>query len=203
LTYADKTTDVINQALPDYYLPIPATDPVFFNLALDLAKWNKQNKIAETAHHYIDGMEVHLAAGKVLTGVKVAKAAGGYLVFWGATGIATTGIDGGVAGSDVAPSADAGLVVSGTDAASDPGAAPSSDASSGGSTDGGSPVTGTGSGGTGGGGAGGAQPPQGSATSSGCMLSPSSAAPSGSWAYVFLAASLPRRRRDPSSTASA
>lgn len=107
LTYADGTTDVVNQQLPDYYNPIAATDPVLFNLALDLAKWNKQNKIAETNHHFIDGVEVHPAPAKVLTGVSVAKGAAGYLVFWGATGIATGSPDGGTGVGDAAPTLDA------------------------------------------------------------------------------------------------
>jgi MYXO-CTERM domain-containing protein len=92
LTYADATVDVVNQTVPDYFNNIADTDPVFFNLAADLAKWNKQNNIAEMNHHNLDGMEIHPTATKMLTGIKVEKSANGYLVFWGATGIATSAV---------------------------------------------------------------------------------------------------------------
>jgi hypothetical protein len=109
LTYADATVDVVTQTVPDYYSDIAASDPVFFYLASDLAKWNKQNNIAETAHHNLDGMEVHPSATKLLTSVKVEKSAGGYLVFWGATGIATSAVSVGAdAGGADATSAEVG-----------------------------------------------------------------------------------------------
>ena len=196
LTYADGTTDVVNQSLPDYYIPIPATDPVFFNLALDLAKWRQSNAVADGAHHFIDGVELHPAAGKVLTGVKVAKTAAAFLVFWGATGIATSSIDGGTAGGEVSPPVDGGPAVGGGDAASDPGAATGPDQAVAGGTGGGPPVTGAGGGGAGTGGAGAGQTPQASPSSSGCALDPSPIAPSAWWSCALLAARLLRRRRD-------
>ncbi|HXI57095.1 MAG TPA: hypothetical protein VNO55_13600, partial [Polyangia bacterium] len=118
LTYADGTTDVTNQSLPDYYNPIPAGDPVFFNLALNLAKWNKQNTIAETNHHFIDGVELHPTGARVLTDVTVTKGAAGYLVFWGATGVATSSPDGGGA-VDASPALDAGPSTGGDAAPAD------------------------------------------------------------------------------------
>ncbi|HVR61321.1 MAG TPA: hypothetical protein VMU50_05445 [Polyangia bacterium] len=191
LTYADGTTDVVNQLLPDYYIPIPATDPVFFNLALDLAKWRQTNAVADGAHHFIDGVEIHPAASKVLTGVKVAKTAAAFLVFWGATGIATSSIDGGSGGGEVSTPADAGATVAGSDAASDAGATAGP-----GGGGGGSPDTGAGSGGADAGGSGVGQPPQASSASSGCALAPSPAAASAWWLYVLLAAGAIRRRGD-------
>ncbi|MDB5104109.1 MAG: hypothetical protein JWP91_1798 [Fibrobacteres bacterium] len=89
LTYADSSATV-NVELPDYYNDLSATDPVLFYVVKDLAKWSKANKMTEATHHNIDGVELHPAPGKILTGVKVAKTLKGYLVFWGATGIATT-----------------------------------------------------------------------------------------------------------------
>jgi hypothetical protein len=90
LTYADSSESV-SIVMPDYFDIIPATNATLFNLVLDLPKWNKQNVAVEKTHHYIDGVELHPAPGKVLTEVKVSKtAAKAYLVFWGATGIATT-----------------------------------------------------------------------------------------------------------------
>ena len=195
LTYADGTTDVVNQLLPDYYIPIPATDPVFFNLALDLAKWRMQNTVADGAHHYIDGVEIHPAATKVLTAVKVAKTAAAFLVFWGATGIATGSIDGGSAGGEVSPPADAGPAAGGSDAASDAGATTGADHPTAGGTGGGPPGTAAGSGGMGGGGTSGGQPPQASSASSGCAFYPSPMAASVWWPGVLLVAGLLRRRR--------
>jgi len=79
LTYADATTDLVSQTVPDYFNAIAANDPVFFNLASDLPKWNKQNNVAEANHHYIHGMEIHPAPAKVLSRVTVQKSANGYL----------------------------------------------------------------------------------------------------------------------------
>jgi len=200
LTYADGTTDVVNQSLPDYYIPIPPTDPVFFNLALDLAKWRQQSTVADAAHHYIDGVEIHPSASKVLTGVKVAKTAAGFLVFWGATGIVTSSIDGGSADGAVSPSADAGPAVDGSEASSDSGATTEPDEGASEVGTGGSPPgTEAGSGGSGGGGAGAVRvgrPPQASSASSGCAVDPSPTAPSAWWLCVLAAAGLLRRRRD-------
>lgn len=89
LSYADSSREVVNVEMPDYYNDLKADDPVLFYVVKDLAKWNRQNRMAEPNHHNIDGVELHPAAGKTLVGVKVAKTAKGYLVFWGATGIAT------------------------------------------------------------------------------------------------------------------
>jgi MYXO-CTERM domain-containing protein len=205
LTYADGTTDVVNQSLPDYYIPIPLTDPVFFNLALDLAKWRQQSTVADAAHHFVDGVEIHPAASKVLTGVKVAKTAAGFLVFWGATGIATSSIDGGSADGDVSLPADAGPEVGGSDASSDSEATTGPDQAVSGGTDGSPPGTGAESGsppsteaGSGGeaGGVGVGQPPQVSSTSSGCAVAPSPMAPSAWWLCLLVAGGLLRRRRD-------
>jgi hypothetical protein len=89
LTYSDATSNVVSITVPDYFNDVGANDPVVFNLASNMAKWSKQNTIAEMNHHNLTGLEVHPTAGKTLTDVKVEKTAAGYLVFWGATGIAT------------------------------------------------------------------------------------------------------------------
>ncbi len=90
LTYADATTETKNVVLPDYFDVINTTDPVLFNLVLDMAKWNKLNVHTESNHHNLDGVELHPAADKILSSIKVTKTAKAYLVFWGATGIATS-----------------------------------------------------------------------------------------------------------------
>lgn len=86
LTYADGTaaTDAV---CPDYYKDIPADDPDLSYLASDLAKWNRSNAMAEKNHHNIDALDLHPDAARTLLTVTVAKAAGGYLVLWGAAGV--------------------------------------------------------------------------------------------------------------------
>jgi MYXO-CTERM domain-containing protein len=107
LTYADATTDPSNINLPDYYLDVSPTDPVLFNLASDLPKWTKTNAVAESNHHNLTGVEIHPAVGKVLSSIKVDKGANGYLVFWGATGVATSAVDIGSDAGNV-PASEAG-----------------------------------------------------------------------------------------------
>jgi MYXO-CTERM domain-containing protein len=98
LTYADAT-DVKSTKIPDYYADIPANDPVIFNLATNLAKWDMTTKINEANHHNITGMEIAGMPGKTLNSIKVERANdGGNLVFWGATGIATSAVSVGGSG---------------------------------------------------------------------------------------------------------
>lgn len=107
MTYADAT-EIVNVTVPDYFMNIPANDPVIFNLATDLPKWNQQHVAVEANHHNLTGLEIHPMAGKTLTSIQVDKTAAGYFVFWGATGIALGDGDGGIDGSigDARPSAD-------------------------------------------------------------------------------------------------
>jgi hypothetical protein len=92
-TYTDGM-DTQNATIPDYYADVSPTDPVIFDLATNLAKWDKSTKIAEANHHNITGAELHPTAGKTLTQVQVERGANGYLVFWGATGVATSAVAG-------------------------------------------------------------------------------------------------------------
>jgi MYXO-CTERM domain-containing protein len=114
MMYAD-TTDVITVTVPDYYVDVPPNDPVVFNLASNLPKWNQQNNVAEANHHNLTGLEMHPIAGKTLSGITVEKTAPGYLVFWGATGIATgSGLDAGTGVPD-ASAGDAEVDAGGSD----------------------------------------------------------------------------------------
>jgi hypothetical protein len=97
LTYADGM-EMQTATIPDYYADVPATDLVIFNLATNLAKWDKNSKIAEANHHNITGAEFHPMAAKTLTNVQVERNAMGNLVFWGATGIATSAVASGGSG---------------------------------------------------------------------------------------------------------
>jgi hypothetical protein len=93
LSYTD-TTGTETATVPDYYADVSPTDPVIFNLASNLAKWDANNQINEANHHNITGVELNPMPDKILTGIQVDRAAEGNLVFWGATGIATSELAG-------------------------------------------------------------------------------------------------------------
>jgi MYXO-CTERM domain-containing protein len=97
LTYADGM-EMQPAFIPDYYAGVTTANAVTFDLVVDLAKWDKNTAINEAGHHTITGAEFHPMAGKMLTGVTVSKDAMGNLVFWGATGVATTDVAVGGAG---------------------------------------------------------------------------------------------------------
>lgn len=98
LTYSDATTQMADAMVPDYYADISPTDPVIFNIATDLAKWDMNTQINEANHHNITGVEITPMAAAMLTEVEVEREAEGNLVFWGATGIATSDVAVGGAG---------------------------------------------------------------------------------------------------------
>ena len=108
LSYGAES-EVVNITVPDYFNGVSATDPVVFNLATNMAKWSNQNTVSEKDHHNLTGLELHPMAAKMLSSVKVEKAAAGYLVFWGATGVAT-GTVSGLGGSGAGGAAGAGGV---------------------------------------------------------------------------------------------
>ncbi|HTM46767.1 MAG TPA: hypothetical protein VL137_17550 [Polyangiaceae bacterium] len=92
-------SEMYSAMVPDYYADISATDPMIFNLAADLAKYSATNTIAEAGHHNITGVEVHPLSDQMLTTVDVSRTADGNLVFWGATGVATSAVAMGGAGN--------------------------------------------------------------------------------------------------------
>jgi hypothetical protein len=164
LTYADATTEIQNATVPDYYADISPTDPVIFNLATNLAKWSKTTTIAEANHHNITGVELHPMAAKALTGIQVDRGANGYLLFWGATGIATSAVAGlpdGGGDASIPEGGDAAPIEAGGGTG---GAAAGGASGAGGA---GGPSGAGGSGGESGGGAAGAMLTSGSAGSSG------------------------------------
>lgn len=73
--------------LPDYYNDIVAKDSCLSYVVHDLAKWDNQNKMVESNHHNIDALNIYPDPKRILVHVKVKKSAGGYLVFWAATGV--------------------------------------------------------------------------------------------------------------------
>jgi hypothetical protein len=88
-TYADATTSVTMATIPDFGSgAVPPANGNVFVLVGNLAKWSKTTTIAEAGNHNIFGAEVD-PMPKTLMSLKVERGPKGYLVFWGATGVAT------------------------------------------------------------------------------------------------------------------
>jgi hypothetical protein len=124
LTYSDATTDVTMATIPDFGSgAVPPANGNVFVLYGNLAKWSKTTTIAEGGNHNIFGAEVDPMA-KTLSMVKVERGMTGYLVFWGATGVATSAVtplpdagtspDAGAAGTGGAAGGGAGAGGAGT-----------------------------------------------------------------------------------------
>jgi hypothetical protein len=89
MNYADATTDVTMAKINDFGDgSVPPANGNVFVLVGNLAKWGKAATITEAGNHNIFGVEVDPMA-KTLMSVKVERGNTGYLVFWGATGVAT------------------------------------------------------------------------------------------------------------------
>jgi hypothetical protein len=98
LSYAggvpSTTTTITN--LPDSGAGVMTGGPPHFYIVTNTGKWDTTNKDLEPTNHTIEGVEIAPSpAPAVLTGVTITKTNGAILVFWGATGIATTPVDGG------------------------------------------------------------------------------------------------------------
>ncbi len=130
MNYADSTTSKLQFTLPDWGTgsALPTSPPIFFNLISGLHKWTHDNASVDTPTHTITGVKVTPDASKELTRIRIDKAgASSYLVFWGATGVATSSIsnsNGGAGGSGGASGA-AGMSGNGGASAGQSGAAAS------------------------------------------------------------------------------
>ncbi len=210
LTYAAGTPASSQDfMLPDYGIGgAPANDPIYFNLIAGLRKWTTQDQETDTTSHTITGIELTPSATGVLADVQVTKTNGAHVVFWGATGIATSAVDGGSSGDDGGSSGDdggssgeeggsvamdAGLP-EGMDAESDATASPSNDASSAGNEDSssGGAAAGVDSGAAGGPAGTGANESQGA---SGCSLSGRGGGAGSLWSLLLAGWWATRRRR--------
>jgi len=100
LSYAGGTPSTMTTItnLPDAGLGVTMGGPAHFYIITNTGKWYlNPNKDAEPTGHTIEGIEITPSpAPAILTGVSLTKTNGAVLVFWGATGIATTPVDGGV-----------------------------------------------------------------------------------------------------------
>jgi hypothetical protein len=102
MTYADATTSVtLPFTLADYDTALAANtaEVTYFSL-ISMHKWTPTDQQTDNAGHQITGVSLTPTPTKPLTSIKIAKPADGqYLVFWGATGIATSPVDAGVSGA--------------------------------------------------------------------------------------------------------
>jgi len=205
LSYAggvpSTTTTITN--LPDSGVGVVMGGPPHFYVVTNTGKWDTMNKDLEPTNHTIEGVEIAPSpAPAVLTGVTITKTNGAILVFWGATGIATTPVDGGVEApvdSGVGgggPEAGGGPLDASTDSASggaggattSPDAGATSSDSSGASSSSGSDASGSGSNTM--------TSPSSGSSGGGCSLAPTVGTGAG-WASLAALAWLARAGRRP------
>ncbi len=223
LNYAGGKAPVVSMlTLPDYGIGgAAAGDPVFFNLIAGMRKWSSTDAEGDSQTHGITGITLTPSATDMLTSITVAKTNASHVVFWGATGVATSAVSTGSGGSGgvsasggaggVSASAGAGDVSAMGGAGGSGGAlsdgiagsvATSGGASTGGSAGGIGAATGGQSGAPTTGAAGSAPITEPAAdNSSGCSLTAARARNGAAWAALLLGCGLlVRRRRRPGST---
>jgi hypothetical protein len=110
LNYAGGKAPVAGMfTLPDYGIGgAPANDPVYFNLIAGMRKWSSTDNEGDSQTHGITGITLTPSATDMLTSVTVAKTNGSHVVFWGATGVATSAVGTGTGGGGASASAGAG-----------------------------------------------------------------------------------------------
>lgn len=205
LTYADATTSMTPFTLTDYDTPIPANtaDVTYFSL-ISMHKWSQANQLGDNAGHQITGVSLTPSPTKPLTRITIAKPADGqYLVFWGATGIATSPVDAGVpAGGGDAGAGDAGadMPVGATDDGGSGGMMGGSSGSGGaGNGNAGGASGGATGGSSGGAGSSGTGTTSGGASSSGCSLLASTGTEGSFWGVMLALAAMVFAGRRPAS----
>jgi len=100
LNYMGAAPVSANFHLPDYGVGgAAANDPVYFNLIEGMRKWTQTDQEGDGPSHTITGIEIAPSATDMLTSVDIMKTNGSHVVFWGATGIATSAVDLGTGGA--------------------------------------------------------------------------------------------------------
>lgn len=100
LNYAGAQPVEQKLKLPDYGIGgAQANDAVFFNLIEGMRKWTSTNQEGDGPSHTITGIELKPSATDKLMSVDITKTNGSHVVFWGATGIATSAVDVGGGGT--------------------------------------------------------------------------------------------------------
>jgi hypothetical protein len=120
LNYMGAAPVSANFHLPDYGVGgAAANDPVYFNLIEGMRKWTQTNQEGDGPSHTITGIEIAPSATDMLTSVDIMKTNGSHVVFWGATGIATSAVNlgtGGAGGTGGAAGAGGGAGMGGVSA---------------------------------------------------------------------------------------
>lgn len=114
--YAGGAQPVVTKLmLPDYGVGgAQANDKVFFNLIDGMRKWTSTLQEGDGPSHTITGIEMAPSATDQLTSIGIEKTNGSHVVFWGATGIATSPIEiGGSGGGGTGGAAGAGGTAAG------------------------------------------------------------------------------------------
>lgn len=86
LSYKDGTTDTRELEVPDWYWDLKPDNKDRFYLIQDLGKWSKDNKVLETRHHSIFGLNLRPDPTKLLEKVSIKKTQQALMAFYGATG---------------------------------------------------------------------------------------------------------------------
>jgi MYXO-CTERM domain-containing protein len=97
--------------IPDTGIGVQTGGSPHFYLITNTGKWNTTDQDVEPTGHTIEGIQITPSSQAMLTGVQVTRTSANYLVFWGATGIATTPVD---AGTELP--FDSGVATGGSDA---------------------------------------------------------------------------------------
>jgi MYXO-CTERM domain-containing protein len=84
-----------NIMLPDSGIGVQTGGSAHFYLITTTGKWSTTDMDVEPTAHTIEGIQVTPSPSAMLTGVQITKTNAAHLVFWGATGIATTPVDAG------------------------------------------------------------------------------------------------------------
>ena len=196
--------------LADYDTPLAAnTAEVSYFSLISMHKWTATDVQTDNAGHQITGVSLTPTPTKPLTRITIAKPADGqYLVFWGATGIATSPVDAGAipgldssteeGGSDssVGATDDSGGMGNGSSggASSSSGGVGSSGATSSGASSG-VTMAGSDASSSGGGSSGTGTPASGGGSNGGCSLSGSSRTDVAFWGSMLALGAIVVRRR--------
>jgi MYXO-CTERM domain-containing protein len=112
LSYAGGVASNVSMpiTIPDTGIGVQTGGSPHFYLITNTGKWNTTDDDVEPTGHTIEGIQLTPSSTAMLTGVEVTRTSTQYLLFWGATGIATTPVD---AGTEVP--VDSGLAGGGSD----------------------------------------------------------------------------------------
>ncbi len=83
----------LSTQVPDYGVGgASANDMKYFNLIQGMCKWTTDDTEVDGPSHTLTAIELTPTPTATLTSIQVAKTGGTYVVFWGATGIATSAV---------------------------------------------------------------------------------------------------------------